>query len=237
MRKIFIADAHLRQPEDRNYQMLLCFLSTLPGSADTLYILGDLFDFWIGYPRLVFPYYREMLDQLAMLRDAGISIVYFEGNHDFHMGPIFTKELGITVYSGPASLEIDGRRCLVCHGDEMNRDDRGYLLLRSILHSQLTNQLIKIVPASCTLRIAEFLDRRCGAPTVAAAHPDPRPVIRRYGAEQFSRGIDLVISGHFHTPFVESQEGKTILSLGDWISQFSYAECSEGVFSLHVFSG
>ena len=86
MRSIFIADAHLRNPGDANYRELLRFLAGLRGNTDTLYILGDLFEFWIGYSTTPFIQYLPILEELRLLTAGGTAIVYFEGNHDFHMG-------------------------------------------------------------------------------------------------------------------------------------------------------
>ena len=109
MRKVFIADAHLRQPADDNYRRLLRFLDGLRGTADTLFVLGDLFEFWIGYRSPPFTHYFPVLEQLRLLKESGTAIVYFEGNHDFHMGPFFTETLGATVHKGPAIVDIGGR--------------------------------------------------------------------------------------------------------------------------------
>ncbi len=235
MRKIFIADAHLRQPEDENYRRLLAFLATLPGTTDTLYILGDLFEYWIGYPRLVFPHYAPLIEQLRQLRAAGVALVYFEGNHDFNLGPVFTTDLQAEVYSDPAELVIDGRRLFLCHGDQMNPQDRGYRILRATLRSPLVRLLPRVLPPAVALRIAQMLDRTCGAPAELPRRHDPTAIIATFARKQFAAGCDAVVTGHFHQPFHCQEEGRDIVSLGDWISQNSYAELNNGTFSLHVF--
>lgn len=93
MRAIFIADAHLRHEGDENYRLLVEFLTELRGTVDTLFILGDLFEFWIGYETVPFTHYLPILKKLQELAENGTEIVYLEGNHDFHMGPFFTKTL------------------------------------------------------------------------------------------------------------------------------------------------
>ncbi|MRR35913.1 UDP-2,3-diacylglucosamine diphosphatase, partial [bacterium] len=104
MRAIFIADAHLRHEGDQNYRLLMEFLAGLRGAVDTLFILGDLFEFWIGYETVPFTHYLPILDRLKELAESGTEIVYLEGNHDFHMGPFFTETLGARVYPGPAII-------------------------------------------------------------------------------------------------------------------------------------
>jgi UDP-2,3-diacylglucosamine hydrolase len=237
MRKIFIADAHLRQPEDENYRRLLSFLATLPGTADTLYILGDLFEFWIGYPRLVFPQYAPLIDALRRLRLQGVELVYLEGNHDFNLGPVFTRDLRAGVHAGPVTVSLAGRRVYLCHGDQMNPQDYGYRLLRGLLRSLPVRCLPRLLPPAAAVGIARFLDRTCGAPETAVRSHDPGPIIRRFARQQFAAGSDAVVTGHFHHPLHERLDGRDIVALGDWITQYSYAEFAAGVFSLHTFAG
>jgi UDP-2,3-diacylglucosamine hydrolase len=240
MRKVFIADAHLRLPGDDNYRTMLRFLAELPGTADTLYILGDLFEFWIGYPEVPFPQYRPLLDALRALRSAGMEIVYFEGNHDFHMGPYFTETLGAKVYRGPAVLEIDGKRVCLCHGDEINRRDYAYRILRSILHSRLTSALTHVVPPRCATAIADRLGENSRAHHGARRTRWNYPaILRSFAADRFAAGCDMVITGHFHLPLIETSGAggaNTLVSLGDWISHFSYAEMRDGAVTLRRYS-
>ncbi|WP_236685547.1 UDP-2,3-diacylglucosamine diphosphatase [Geobacter pickeringii] len=146
MRTIFIADAHLRHEDDRNYRLLMEFLAGLRGTADTLYILGDLFEFWIGYRQVPFTHYLPLLDLLRELTASGVRLVYLEGNHDFHLGPFFTETLGVSVHPGPVEVELGGKRVYLCHGDEVNRRDHSYRLLRFILHNRLIKAAVPLVP-------------------------------------------------------------------------------------------
>lgn len=239
MRKIFIADAHLRSENDKNYRLLMEFLDGLRGNTDTLYILGDLFEFWIGYREVPFTHYLPILEQLGKLRESGIDIVYFEGNHDFHMGPFFTKTLRATVHGGPATLDIEGKKVFLCHGDEINRLDYGYRLLRLVFHSGLTRALTHIVPPGISSWIAERMGKRSkkshGTRSTRWNYP---AILREFAVERFRSGYDVVISGHFHIPLLESfgeGEGKILLSLGDWLTHFSYGEWEDGKLSLKTY--
>jgi UDP-2,3-diacylglucosamine hydrolase len=236
MRKVFIADAHLRSESDKNYRLLMEFLKTLHGNTDTLFILGDLFEFWIGYPGVPFPHYLAMLEELRRLRARGVKIVYFEGNHDFHMGPFFEKTLEAVIYNVPAVLEMEGKRIYLSHGDQINRSDYGHRLFRFLLHNRMTGRIIPLVPPFVASCIAERLGR------VSRKNHDMRrrkwdypSIMRRFAAERFREGCDAVIIGHFHMPlFEKSSDGaeRTLISLGDWITHFTYGEWEEGEFSL-----
>lgn len=233
MRTIFIADAHLRHKDDRNYRLLMDFLAGLRGTADTLYILGDLFEFWIGYRQVPFTHYLPLLDLLRELTASGVRLVYLEGNHDFHLGPFFTETLGATVHPGPVEVELGGKRVYLCHGDEVNRQDYPYRLLRFILHNRLTRAAVPLVPPAVASWIAERMARES-----KKQHGERRQrwdyaaLLRAFAAERFREGADVVISGHFHLPLLESSGGKTLLSLGDWLTHFTYGEWADGTFSL-----
>jgi UDP-2,3-diacylglucosamine hydrolase len=238
MRKVFIADAHLKEPHDENYRTLLRFLATLPGNTDTLFILGDLFEFLIGYPLPVFPQYAPIIEQLLNLTRNGVRIIYFEGNHDFHLGSLFTEELRAEVHRGPAVMNLDGKTVYLCHGDQVNRLDHGYRLLRAILHSALAKRLIPLVPASLVAAIAAFMSRNSSRKHGERQRRwDYAGLLREFAAARFREGCDVVISGHFHLPFAKrsASDGKELVSLGDWISQFSYAEWRDGEITLKTF--
>jgi len=235
MRKIFIADAHLKNPEDSNYRRLLEFLATLAGNCDTLYILGDLFEFWIGYRRVPFKHYFPIMEALLQLRRQGASIVFFEGNHDFHMGPFFTEELRAEVHAGPAIIDLAGRRAYLCHGDQINKADYGYRLLRALFRSRLTKTLVRVVPPPLVSQIAISLGNKSKQKHSRNNRVWDYPaILRDFAAQRFADGCDMVITGHFHIPLMESDEvgGKTLVALGDWITQFSYAEWEDGAITL-----
>jgi len=235
MKNIFIADAHLRQPNDDNYQLLLHFLSEIRGKAKKLFILGDLFEFWIGYNEKNFPHYFPLLDSLVKLAESGVEIVYFEGNHDFHLGKFFSENLRATIYTEPAIVEIDGKQVYVCHGDLINSRDYGYRLFRFLLHNPVTKALFPLFPAALVFRIANNLSNR------SKKHHQKRNIkkdydrmLRKFADNQFRNGCDAVVTAHFHYPHLSvAENGNTLLSLGDWITQFTYGEFSAEKFSLH----
>lgn len=236
MRKVFIADAHLHNETDENYRLLLDFLAGLPGNTDTLFIMGDLFEFWIGYPEVPFTHYLPLLEQLRRLYAQGVEIVYFEGNHDFHMGPFFEKTLQARVCKGVADFVLDGKKVYLCHGDQINTADYGYRLLRFFLHNRLTEAIVPLVPPAVASRIAERLGRRSKRNHGARRNRwDYAAILREFAAARFREGYDAVVAGHFHLPLLErtgNNPERTLLSLGDWITHYSYGEWSNGEFSL-----
>lgn len=238
MRSIFIADAHLVNPEEPNYRLLLKFLRELSGQVDELFILGDLFDFWLGFPDNPFRQHDPLIEALQSLGNGGCRLVYFEGNHDFHLGPVFTKLLSAEVHGGPAPLTVQGRRLFLCHGDQINSADRGYRLLRRLLHNPLTAGLVKIVPPTLALMVKDRLQRRSRASYQAKTMRwDYRQIIRDFAVSVQQRGCEGLVTGHFHLAFEERLPGSRfiILSLGDWMRHFTYGEMIDGDLALKTY--
>ena len=241
MRKVFIADAHLRNPEDFNYRVLLKFLESLKGNTETLFILGDLFEFWIGYEYMPYSHYTPVLEMLREVKESGTHIVYFEGNHDFHMGPFFQKTLKAEIFQGPRILPINGRTVYLCHGDQIIRNDYGHRIFRFLLHNQLAQILIPLVPHRLTSCIAELMSRQStGNHGQRRRKWNYRKILTQFAATRFQAGCDAVIAGHFHTPYLvrtASTDGeKILLSLGDWKTQFSYGEWIDDSLTLREFT-
>jgi UDP-2,3-diacylglucosamine hydrolase len=238
MRTIFLADAHLVAPTDLNYRLLLRFLGELEGNTETLYIMGDLFDFWLGFPSNPFRQFDEVLAALQSLVQSGCRLVYFEGNHDFHVGTIFRQQLGAEIHTGPAVINMQGRRLFLCHGDQINVRDRGYRMLRLLLHSRLAAVAANYVPPSLVLRIRERLQRASRAGYTAKLHRwNYREIVREFSRTVREQGCDGLVTGHFHLAFSELLDTPpfTILSLGDWMEQFTYGEMIAGTLSLKTY--
>jgi UDP-2,3-diacylglucosamine hydrolase len=238
MRTIFLADAHLVSPDEQNYRLLLRFLRELEGQTETLFIMGDLFDFWLGFPSNPFRQFDDVLAALQSLVRSGCRLVYFEGNHDFHVGNIFRRQLGALVHTGPAVVTVQGCRLFLCHGDQINARDYGYRLLRLLLHSRLTAGLVRIAPPSLALCIRSRLQSTSRAGYGANLQRwDYRAIIRSFARSIRGLGCDGLVTGHFHLAFCEKIDDPpfTILSLGDWMKQFTYGEITAGALSLQTY--
>jgi UDP-2,3-diacylglucosamine hydrolase len=239
MRVIFIADAHLVSPDDTNYRLLLRFLHDLEGELDTLYIMGDLFDFWLGFPSHPFTQYDAVLDALERLVERGCRLVYFEGNHDFHLGTIFSQRLKAEIHTGPAIEYIQGKRLYICHGDQINRADRHYRLLRYLLRTRLVAASVSHFPPSWAEKIRERLQKRSQAGyVVKTARWDYRQILLDFARTLQRQSCDGLVTGHFHLALREDvpETAFALLSLGDWMEQFTYGEMLDGELRLMTYT-
>ena len=231
MRAIFVADAHLRKPGDRNYLRMLDFLEEQRGKTDMLVLLGDIFEFWIGKSTVIADHV-PLIDALERLHQQGTQLVYVEGNHDFHLGPVFTERLACRVFPDGGSIELDGMKVYLAHGDLANPDDAGYRLLRSFFRSDLVRFLIRVLP-NVMLQSIAVLAGSLSKKSLGGQRDRPAgEVLKPYAETLLAAGHQAVVSGHFHQPFHEKLGDGELIALGDWITQFSYAVYENRTFTL-----
>ena len=236
MKAVFLADAHLRDPADPAWKDLLLFFEQLPADLDRLFILGDFFDFWYGYPDRSFPVYRPLLESLARLTERGVELTFFAGNHELAPGPLLTR-LG-TCSEDHLVMRLDDSCLYLCHGDQLDPDDYGYRLWRRLVRSRPLGRLIEKVPIRLTWKIAARLssgsrDRN------GRSRPIP-PGVYRSCYRILTRGpADTLICGHFHQPrretFITPQGAKTAWFVGAWEKDRSWLEYDSGRFTPRSF--
>jgi len=233
MRAIFIGDAHLRHPRDQNYRNLLDFLDLQQGNLDALFLLGDIFEFWIGYRHIVFAQHLPLLSRLQQLADNGCRLFYVEGNHDFNLGSFFTQTLNCRVIPDQQTIDWDGEKIFICHGDLANPKGRSYRVMRSVWRSRFVKLLADVIPPDIAWRFGNFL---CAlSRKKQRQHLDPSDLVLPYAKKSLAQGADKFVCGHFHFPLqTETEEGEVTV-LGDWIRQFSYLELLDGDSALKTY--
>lgn len=232
MRAIFLADAHLCRPSDQNYQAMLTFLDEQCGKTDLLVLLGDIFEFWIGKATVVDDYV-PLIEALERVHHSGARLVYVEGNHDFHLGPVFTRRLNCQVFPDGGSIDIEGNKVYLAHGDLANVEETGYRTLRRLLRSTLVRTLIRILPSKLLMKIATRAgDESKKRSRQGSYHWSARDILKPYAQGLLALGNQVVITGHYHQPFHEQLDGGEHIAMGDWITQYSYAVYENQRFSL-----
>ena len=233
----FLSDAHLgaepREREAEREALLHEFLTSLRDRASAVYIVGDLFDFWFEY-RSAIP--RRPFETLTVLRDlrrAGVEVHYLCGNHDFWLGPFLSRELGLVTHPEVLSLEIQGRRIWLHHGDGLLGGDLGYRIIKGILRHPLSIQLYRLLHPDLGLPLAHWFSKL--SRTSRAGRPlDEEHLWREIAAPRFAAGFDAVLVGHLHHAIERREGGRDFFVLGDWIDQFTYVALEEGHFRLGV---
>ncbi len=231
----FIADAHLGQgPLEDNRERerdLLAFLDHVGSARASLYVDGDLFDFWFEYAHAMPKRFVRVLHALGELRRAGLSVTYVGGNHDFWIGEYLARELDVSFTDLPCPLALQGRRILLAHGDGMGPGDHGYKLLKGVLRNRVARALFRWIHPDIGIPLAT-------ATSHGSRHHAPRPrrteeqIYEKLARPCFAQGYDAVVLGHFHRAVHRREPEGELLVLGDWIEQRSYAVLEGGAFRL-----
>lgn len=233
MKAIFLADAHLRQPQDQNYQQLLDFLDQQQ-DLDALFLLGDIFEFWFGYKYLVFSAYIPILEKLRQLSAAGTQLYFVEGNHDFNVGPYISETLKCNLITEQQLVEWDGKKIFLSHGDLLN-PNKGYQRLRTFWRSSIIRFFSKIVHPDWVWAFGIWLSDKSRKKKNGNHSWDPSHLIHPLAESEQTLSADTIICGHFHQPLNKEYQGKQIVVVGDWINQYSYAEMIDGKIELRTY--
>ena len=233
MATLFIADLHLQTEEPAITAGFLHFLQDEARTAHALYILGDLFEAWIGDddPN---PLHREMAAAIKALVDSGVPCYFIHGNRDFLIGKRFARESGITLLPEEKVLELYGRNVLIMHGDTLCTDDTGYLAFRAKVHTPWIQTLFLALPLFIRSRIAAKM--RAGS---KSANSSKSMTIMDVNAQAVvevmeKHHVQWLIHGHTHRPDVHqltaNGEPAHRVVLGAWHSEGSMVKVTpEGV--------
>jgi UDP-2,3-diacylglucosamine hydrolase len=226
----FVSDAHLGA--GGGAERLAGFLETLRGRADSLFVLGDLFEFWFEYREAMPKAGFAVLAQLVALHRAGTRIGYLKGNHDFWFADFLARELGTTA-ADELDVRLDGRRTFLAHGDAI---DRGLIprLFRRLMRSRLNGALYAQLHPDFGIRLARRVARTSRG---LGVKPYLVADMARFAEAKLSAGFDLVVLGHSHEPELLHLAGGDYLNSGDWLHHFSYGVLRDGVVSLERWPG
>ena len=239
MKAVFLSDAHLRSSSSRTSEMLLSFFRDFSGRYDHLFLVGDFFDFWFSGGDRFYAPFRPLVDRLLALREEGVTIHYFEGNHDFFLEDFFGRR-GFVVVPRDLSIRLDGKLFYIAHGDTIDRDNRSYLRLRRFFRSGLFRKLQAALPPPILWKAAAVSSRF----SKDYLSDPPAPLVRKmqnFAREKFDEGYDAVVVGHCHQPLLRETvlDGRIrhFVTLGDWVRYFSYLVYDNGKFDLLFHQG
>src|SRR5574337_2215711 len=160
----FASDFHLGTPDDQSSlhreKRITAWLDRIKDDAHSIYLLGDIFDFWFEYKQAIPKGFIRLTCKLAELRDSGMPIYFFTGNHDMWMFDYFTKELGIVIYRQPQQITINHLKLIVGHGDGLGDGDNFYKLLKWFFNSKLCQWLFARIHPNFGIAMAKFWSRK-----------------------------------------------------------------------------
>jgi len=224
----FVSDAHIGAAPAGAESRLVEFLESIRGRATSLYVLGDLFDFWFEYNRAIPVSGFRVLGALSRLAQEGTRVVYLAGNHDVRFTGFFKRELGIESCAGPLAETLDGRRVWMSHGDDL---DKRLIpsLFRTLMRSRVNQALYSLVHPDLGISLARSVS---GASRKRP--PDARLAekMAAFARTRLEQGQDIVVLAHLHRPELRTFGSGIYLNTGDWVSNFSYGKLEQGRLSL-----
>jgi UDP-2,3-diacylglucosamine hydrolase len=232
----FISDAHfgisLPGFDDRE-TLFFRFLEREAVTLSELYIVGDLFDFWIEYRHTIRPDYFLVLHHLKLLIDRGISVHYLAGNHDFALGPFLQKTMGIRIYPGALSRDIQGKRVYLYHGDGLIKRDVGYRILKKLLRNPLNQRIYKLLHPNIGVPLGSLVSGSSRKYLNRPLAENLRNEYRDCAKKRLNDGHDMVIYGHIHLPEFLSYPSGIYCNLGSWLQHYTYAIMENGALALY----
>jgi UDP-2,3-diacylglucosamine hydrolase len=231
-RLYFASDFHLGAPNRHESlareQRIVRWLEQIRPSAQALFLMGDLFDFWFEYKHAVPKGGVRLQGKLAELSDAGLPIYIFSGNHDMWMKDYFPEEFGIPVFHEPHELKVNDTHFLIGHGDGLGPGDRRFKMLKRVFRNSFSQWLFGKLHPDLGIGIANAWSKQSRSHNlkkdeVFLGEDEWLLAYCRYKEEQKHR--DYYIFGHRHLP-LDLPVGDTAryINLGEWISHNTYGE-------------
>ena len=217
-----ISDIHLNSKISSTYEKFRNYLVSIQSDAEQLYILGDLFDYWIGDDGLDVTVHRSAMESLKKLSDSGTKIFIMHGNRDFLIGEDFVSHFNGTVIPDPSKIELNGKTVLLMHGDSLCTDDTEHQKYREIvLNPEWQREVLKL---SLDDRLQRAKDMRMQSKKgKVSKQPELMDVNLDAVTETMEKNqVQYLIHGHVHRTAVHNLEvnGNNALRyvLGDWDS-------------------
>jgi len=234
----FVADAHLGSSADPatdkpRLDRLIPFLRRVrERGAEHLYVVGDLFDFWFEYTHVMPWRHAGILAEIRKVVDAGTPVTFLGGNHDWWAGKVFEELAGMTVRRDPLTVEHQGQRVYLHHGDGLaSRGDSGYLLLKAVLRNRWVVRALRLVHPDLAYALGHRLSKFSRTHlTSCAFHVSPD--LAAAVDARLAGGCDAVAIGHLHARYAETRPGGgRFFVLGDWMSIFCALRLQDGRFT------
>lgn len=235
MSTLFVSDVHLNNSRENIVRAFLGFLDQKARHADALFILGDLFDEWLGDDDEK-PPHREVSEALAALTATGLPVSVVHGNHDFLLGKKFAKRSGCKLLGDHTIIDVYGTSTLIMHGDTLCTRDVNYQTFRKMTRNPIMQKMFlsmsldKRAEKAANVRSESSKDIALKADEIMDVTPEAVDDIMR------KHRVRHLIHGHTHRPavhnFTLNEQEATRIVLGDWYEQDSVLIWDEAGYRL-----
>lgn len=227
----FLSDLHLgalgySNSLDRE-RMVIRFLDHIKDNAQAVFFVGDIFDFWFEYEHAVPKYFVRFLGKIAELKESGIDIYFFKGNHDLWLKDYLEKEVGVKVIADRMTFQCRDKQFFITHGDGKGPGDRKYKFLKLIFTNPVCRFLFKWLHPDIGIKIAQtWSSSNFTDPRIEKFMGEDREWLLQYAKAKIKDvPYDYLLLGHRHLPMDITLDGHSrYINLGDWIVNNTYAE-------------
>lgn len=229
----FSSDNHLGAPSrkasaDREKKFVQ-WLDSIKEDAAAIFLLGDLFDFWVEYKHVVPKGFTRTLGKLAELSDKGIPIYFFVGNHDLWMNGYFEEELNIDVFHEPKEFTINDKLFLIGHGDGLGPGDKGFKRMKKVFTNPVAQWFFRWLHPDFGMKLGHYFSVKnkliSGKEDLNYSGADQEWLVQYAKRKLEESHYDFFIFGHRHLPLeINLDDRARYINLGDWIQHFTYGE-------------
>ena len=222
----FISDNHFKlditSDEKERRNRLYQVFEKIKTTGGTLIIGGDFFDFWFYYEHMIPAGYADLMEELSLLNQTGVSIHFVLGNHDYWDFGYFQQKFNATVYTENLEIKNDSYNIQVCHGDGLLKNDIGYRLMKRVIRSRFCIFLFRNFHAYWGYRLAQKISKT----SEDYHHHDNKKISIRnemieYAHDQWEAGFTTVLLGHYHQTGIIEENGNFLIFMGDWLKHFT----------------
>ena len=238
----FASDFHLGSPtlkdSHKREKLIVNWLNEIEGDAKAIYLVGDIFDFWFEYKKVIPKGFVRFLGKIAELTDNGIAVHLFIGNHDLWMQDYLEKEVGITVHHKNITIREGGKAIFIGHGDGLGKGDYFYKFLRKIFTSKICQWTFARMHPNFAFSLAHAWSKSGRKSKGANFISTEKEILYGYCKEQQSiNPVDYYVFGHRHFPLeLKVDEKATYINTGDWLQHYTYAVFDNGKFELKTYT-
>lgn len=240
----FASDFHLGAPSELSSRSrekkLVRWLQTIRHDAHSIYLLGDIFDFWFEYAKVIPKGFVRLQGKLIEIVDSGIPIFFFSGNHDMWMFDYFPKEFGIPVFHKEQQLIVGDHKLLLGHGDGLGKGDGLYKFLKTIFRSKFCQWLFARIHPNLGIRIANYWSKSSRINNIKKGEDhfkgDKEFLLQYCRDQENHQHHDFYVFGHRHLPLnIEIAHNCRYINLGEWVNYYSYGKYDGSQFELLTF--
>ena len=226
----FAADVHLGLQAGTNAaereNAFVQWLDTIKTDAETIFLLGDIFDFWFEYKYVVPRGFTRVLGKIAEITDSGIAVHFFTGNHDMWTFNYLETEVGLIIHKKPAEITLHGKKFFIAHGDEFGKNDKSYKFLKKIFACKFFQRCFAFLHPRTGMGIARAWSKHSRlSKGLSETFDENTDNLLAFAKQKLANeDIDFFVFGHRHTPIqLQLKDNCMFTIVGEWIKGREYA--------------